>query len=627
MMMISNFECLPVDVVFEIFGYLSPVNILQSFYSLNKRLSTILIYEYLWHIHIDDNTMSLTIFKDFCQNVIKLIGRRVLSLHIRLNNIIGGWSLVLSSLKYQQTTLLRHLHLIDIKQHEFEKLLCDRLIRQLHTLLVDLIDSSSFKQQIVEGAYLAKVCSQLPNLRSCRLPFNFCLFTRDQLLKVLTPPPPLMTLPNVVNTIYLHTLTIGLNSIDFLERLVKCIPSIENLSVGIQDAIIFDKDEYDFIPLPVAVDSSLLPRLSRLRMNCVDKRSFHRTVALFSSVFIQLTHLSLKLFASISISDSLIISGDTIQQLCIDRLRTSAIYTLKLTFRVRNDSEKIILHTFFNAPFTRRQRPKVFIHEYDRWMTTDKCYYVAVYTLPYNGTILPTYLFSKDLAKSCQMSMNAFELFSHANELVISDYGNKVCLSNIRNCKSSISLLIPWSLLTIISITNCDVITADELEPILRMAYNVHTLRIYKNRRISSSAIMRIYDNLESRASEQIESIEMHDRMLTLNKAKPICMLLCNRFSNLKQFSFTIYQSLDIRSANSSYIIVYKNESTKSIINLIHFLVDHLQQLVSLRMEFVCCTSSETPCFPNLIRRQLHEWPLNRPYRLRCSTEEIQICL
>ncbi len=57
-----------------------------------------------------------------------------------------------------------------------------------------------------------------------------------------------MTLPSRSNTIYLHTLTTGINSIHFLECLVKCIPSIQNLSVGVKDAIIFDKDEFDLIP-------------------------------------------------------------------------------------------------------------------------------------------------------------------------------------------------------------------------------------------------------------------------------------------------------------------------------------------------------------------------------------------
>ncbi|CAF4117762.1 unnamed protein product [Rotaria sp. Silwood2] len=36
---------------------------------------------------------------------------------------------------------------------------------------------------------------------------------------------------------------------------------------------------------------------------------------------------------------------------------------------------------------------------------------------------------------------------------------------------------------------------------------------------------------------------------------------------------------------------------------------------------------SDTPCFPRLIRRQLHQRPLNRPYRLRCSSYSVQIWL
>ncbi|CAF4846487.1 unnamed protein product [Rotaria sp. Silwood1] len=307
------------------------------------------------------------------------------------------------------------------------------------------------------------VCSQLPNLRTCRLPFDFCPTQRYHLPEFSAPP--LMTLPNLSNTVHLHTLTTGVNTIRFLERLVTCIPSIQNLSVGVQDSIVFDNDEFDLIPLPVAIDGFLLPRLSRLSM------------------------------------------------------------------------------------------------------------------------------------------------------------------SYLGNCKSSISSLVPWSLLTKISITDCNVITAAKLEPILRMAYNVHALRIYENRRISPSAVLRIYDNLGTRASEQIQSFGIRDGMLTSRKAKDVCMLLCNRFPNLKEFSFTIYESWDFSTASPSYLADYKNESTKRIVNLIHFLVDHLQQLVSFHMNFIRSRSCETPCFPHLIRRQLHEWLLNRPYRLRCSTEEIQLWL
>ncbi|CAF4639896.1 unnamed protein product, partial [Rotaria sp. Silwood2] len=304
-MIVTKFECLPIDVLFEIFPYLSPVEILQSFSSLSKCFSTIVLRQHLWHIHIGGNTMSLSMFKNFCQNVLKLIGDRVISLRITFSNMIGGWSLVASSLNYHQTILLRRLHLIDIEPHEFDKLLRNYLVKQLHTLLVDVTN-------------------------------------RNQLS--ISSAPPLMTLPNLSNTTYLHTLTTGINTLRFLERLVECIPFIENLSVGVQETEIYNDDKFDIIPLPVAVDARFLRRLSRLKLH----------------LFGQLTHLSLKLNAYTSISGALIISGDTIQQLCIDRLKPSAIYTLNLSVNVINESEeKIIFNSFVKASFARRKRPKI----------------------------------------------------------------------------------------------------------------------------------------------------------------------------------------------------------------------------------------------------------------------------
>jgi hypothetical protein len=74
-----------------------------------------IVREYLWHIHIGDSTMSLMIFNDLCQNVLKLIRARIVSLRLTLINTVGGWSLILSSLKYHQTMVLQRLHLINIE--------------------------------------------------------------------------------------------------------------------------------------------------------------------------------------------------------------------------------------------------------------------------------------------------------------------------------------------------------------------------------------------------------------------------------------------------------------------------------------------------------------------------------
>lgn len=156
-MSINALEILLVAVFLMVFDYLSPANVVQSFFSLNKRLSRMITHEYLWHIHIGDSTMSLSMFNDLCQNMLKVIENRVVSLRLTLTNIIGGWSIVSSCLKYHRITLLQHLHLVDIEPHEFNKLLRNCLIKQIHTLLVDITKSNSFSYLEVEGVYLAKV--------------------------------------------------------------------------------------------------------------------------------------------------------------------------------------------------------------------------------------------------------------------------------------------------------------------------------------------------------------------------------------------------------------------------------------------------------------------------------------
>ncbi|CAF1534705.1 unnamed protein product, partial [Rotaria sp. Silwood1] len=80
-MSVSKFEFIPADIIVEIF---------QSFLLLNKRFARIITDEYLWNIHIGDNIMSLLMFNNLFQNVLKLIGQRIVSLRIRLSHIVGG---------------------------------------------------------------------------------------------------------------------------------------------------------------------------------------------------------------------------------------------------------------------------------------------------------------------------------------------------------------------------------------------------------------------------------------------------------------------------------------------------------------------------------------------------------
>ncbi|CAF4880022.1 unnamed protein product, partial [Rotaria socialis] len=177
---------------------------------------------------------------DLCQNVLKLIGSQVISLRIALNNTV-----------------------------------------------VDVTSSNTFHYLEVEGIYLAKVCSRLPFLMSCRLPFN-------------------------IYHGYVNPL-------------------------GKDDPWISWSEHFDINLLPAPIDSHHLLYLSRLRIACNNNISFHRIVALLSTVFGQLNHLTLQFEVDTLPSGPLVISGDTIQRLCIDRLKPSTTYTLKLLFYAECD--------------------------------------------------------------------------------------------------------------------------------------------------------------------------------------------------------------------------------------------------------------------------------------------------
>ncbi|CAF1404229.1 unnamed protein product [Rotaria sordida] len=585
-----------------------------------------IIDEYLWHIHIGDSTMSLSMFHNFCKNVLTLIGGRIVSLRLRLTNVIGGWSIISSSFRYHQTTLLQRLHLIDIKPHEFDKLLSSPLIKQLHTLLVDVKQNSLFKQQTVEGVYLTKACSKLPRLTICRLPFDICTKERNELGKYSTIIE--ISLPNILNTTHLRRLTIGMNTSYFLERLLLLIPFIEHLSIGVKDPDIKENDRINIIRLPVAVQPDRLLYLSRLSIDCANNNSFHRAISLLSSVFNRITHFSLKFEGYSYLSDPLIISGDTIQELCINRLNPLARYYLHLTFYINNDlEEKIIFNSFFKVPFINQRRPKVFIQETNHFNIGETPHSFMVYTLPYNDKIFSSSLLTRDLEIYSQMSVNALDLFRHTDQLLLNGFVGNNYFSDLANCRSSISSLVPWTQISKVFVCGTDFIKSGTLESILRMASNVHTLEIWDVDGTLPRAILRNKNDVGTRINEQIESLKIVDFTMELSRTERFCTRLYNQLPNLKTISFCIRYSDRLEEIQSSSITDDKNESTNGIIKIMHFLVDHFKQLVSIDIQFIEKSSFMSPYYPHLIRKQIYEKPLSRPNRLQCYHETIQIWL
>ncbi|CAF2091641.1 unnamed protein product [Rotaria magnacalcarata] len=169
-----------------------------------------------------------------------------------------------------------------------------------------------------------------------------------------------------------------------------------------------------------------------------------RIMTLLSSVFDQLCHFSLKLKSFTSISGPLIISGDIIQQLRIDRLQLMATYILNLLLYATDTfEEKIIFNSICKVLFIQRQRPRVFIQEL-------------------NGQdIGPTY---HCFRVSREMPVNPVNLFPQADTLSLRGYKKIDCVRDLGNCRSSISSLISWSLLINISINHSYVLISANIK-------------------------------------------------------------------------------------------------------------------------------------------------------------------
>ncbi|CAF2940619.1 unnamed protein product [Rotaria sp. Silwood2] len=158
------------------------------------------------------------------------------------------------------------------------------------------------------------------------------------------------------------------------------------------------------------------------------------------------------------------------------------------------------------------------------------------------------------------------------------------------------------------------------------MTYNVDILEIDELDGILTHAILSNIVDLGTLINRQIKSFQINDRTISLHNAQHFCTLLSNLQFNLKKVSFCVYDSFHVSNRGTSHLLDAKHRCTEYIVNLIRLLVDHLQQLVSLLINFDYWFSSKSSCFPHLMRRQLHERPLSRPYRLRFS-RGIQIWL
>ena len=112
-----------------------------------------------------------------------------------------------------------------------------------------------------------------------------------------------------------------------------------------------------------------------------------------------------------------------------------------------------------------------------------------------------------------------------------------------------------------------------------------------------------------------------------MRNVRRFCVSLANRLPNLQLLSFTIYGGPSGWTSKRSDYADGGIKCSERLVSLLHFLVDHLRQLVWFRIRFRNIDSAATAYFPDQFQQQLHARPLNQPHRRRFSSNAIEIWL
>ncbi len=127
--------------------------------------------------------------------------------------------------------------------------------------------------------------------------------------------------------------------------------------------------------------------------------------------------------------------------------------------------------------------------------------------------------------------MDPTGLFPRANELLIEGFNGGSSHRELSKSRKPMSSFVPWSLLTKIVIDGSYFISAAELEAILRMSYNVHTLQIKEDNGSLCRAILFDTANLATRINQQV-IISILIKEISL-KLIPLFFLLISNFKRI----------------------------------------------------------------------------------------------
>ncbi|CAF0786729.1 unnamed protein product [Didymodactylos carnosus] len=165
--MVTRFEQLASETLYEIFSYLSFPNVLTSFSNLNSTLTSLVNAHHIW---INLSNISLTTFDYYCRHILPSRREQIHGLTLSNEQTVSEITLFISIFYLIRFTKLRSLTLIEPTQDEFQHITTTILkLPQLRHLSVTWNDDHKFRQ--IGPTIFKPILLEIRTLKSCELSF------------------------------------------------------------------------------------------------------------------------------------------------------------------------------------------------------------------------------------------------------------------------------------------------------------------------------------------------------------------------------------------------------------------------------------------------------------------------
>ncbi|CAF1466635.1 unnamed protein product [Adineta steineri] len=354
------FEELPNEIVYEIFDYLSAVDLLLCFFNLNSHFNK-LLYEQLNKSHFDFRRISKVNFDYICEKYISSLVDQITSIHLSNDdNTPSQIKLFLAhdNFKLRQFTNLKSISLSYVQS----KQLLDQIMIEcsyLPCLTHFCLDSDGIEMDESDAEYFVYCLSELSTLIycyldiSCEFEVNFKKFSPDE---------------SHISTLLKH-LTLGSIecSLGLLNRLLQCMPNLQSLKMDY-------RDNYEAYEL-------LIPNLSITRLEI----RLYDTVSNLNNMLKTMHNLY---YLTCTLFDDYI-NGNQWEEMIRKSLSKLKTINIQMKYEPPNNENKEVQLNEIVESF----RTEFWINEYQRfircdWYIIDKQHepsysYVNIFTLPY----------------------------------------------------------------------------------------------------------------------------------------------------------------------------------------------------------------------------------------------------